>query len=433
MGLGVLKVKKCPREGTRVKYNPNPASAMLDAGRHNLQPGATGSVTTVPLPGGRKTCMAGPGGGLVYVRWDDGSFVGVSRLDLEKAKKGGLGSVENEATLKLYKKCLRKCKKEEPKSALVPCLDLCNGVAGIGGLGATKVEKKMASSGSLEALKALVAEFYYTTPDRITFIDSGSHWQVMSGAKLVTPIVVRQGKRFVFGLGGEPQSLVGLGATKVEKKLDKEIEQIYYRHASGVQVNIMDIGKIFRAGRDAHARGEPMEPAIVAAIQAHRVNGFAGLGSVGATFTQDKQPYGPSAGPDWAVVDTRSGVTRYHWFSTQREAEVFNGKYNAGFVQHRSVIGARPWEQPGFKGIGNDDEGEPEEDDITTSDHQRWYQSGKLYHTGSEAALKLRMARDKFWPNVWSISDHGNAHLITLNGFAGLGAVGPVVYQFPEE
>ncbi len=32
------------------------------------------------------------------------------------------------------------------------------------------------------------------------------------------------------------------------KKLEKQVEQAWYRLASGVQVNIMDIGKIFDRG-----------------------------------------------------------------------------------------------------------------------------------------------------------------------------------------
>lgn len=60
-----------------------------------------------------------------------------------------------------------------------------------------------------------------------------------------------------------------------------------------------------------------------------------------------------------------------------------------------------------------EDEGEPEEDDITTEDHQNWYMSGKLYFTGSGAGLQAQMNKDGYWPNCWFISDHGNAHLIT--------------------
>lgn len=34
-------------------------------------------------------------------------------------------------------------------------------------------------------------------------------------------------------------------------------------------------------------------------------------------------------------------------------------------------------------------------------------------------AIRARMERDKYWPNVWRISDHGNAHL-SRDPFAGL-------------
>jgi len=53
--------------------------------------------------------------------------------------------------------------------------------------------------------------------------------------------------------------------------------------------------------------------------------------------------------------------------------------------------------------------------DISTTDHQKWYQYGKLYHQGSEDSLKQKMDKDQFWPNVFFISDHGNAHLIDLS------------------
>lgn len=57
---------------------------------------------------------------------------------------------------------------------------------------------------------------------------------------------------------------------------------------------------------------------------------------------------------------------------------------------------------------------QPDEDDVVTEDHENWFQSGKLYFTGDEKGLAAKMEQDQFWPNVWFISDHGNAHLITL-------------------
>ena len=70
---------------------------------------------------------------------------------------------------------------------------------------------------------------------------------------------------------------------------------------------------------------------------------------------------------------------------------------------------------------GHDEPDEPEEDDITTTDHQHWYQSGKLYFTGDEEGLMRKMNQDNFWPDVWFISDHGNAHRITLRWTPGEG------------
>lgn len=59
----------------------------------------------------------------------------------------------------------------------------------------------------------------------------------------------------------------------------------------------------------------------------------------------------------------------------------------------------------------------PEESDITTSDHRKFYQDGKLVLTIAEdvdhiAALRVYMDDSKFWPNCWFISDHGNPHQI---------------------
>ena len=73
------------------------------------------------------------------------------------------------------------------------------------------------------------------------------------------------------------------------------------------------------------------------------------------------------------------------------------------------------YDEPSMDSPPEDERGdEPEEDDIVTTDHRRWYQSGKIYVTGDEKALRRKMDKDKFWPNVWFISDHGNAHRMTL-------------------
>lgn len=82
----------------------------------------------------------------------------------------------------------------------------------------------------------------------------------------------------------------------------------------------------------------------------------------------------------------------------------------------------------------------PQEDDLTTTDHRKFYQSGKLVlimgepngvwsyrndrgayvsldvpnNVICEKALRAYMDRVQFWPNVWFVSDHGNAHLIDI-------------------
>jgi hypothetical protein len=56
------------------------------------------------------------------------------------------------------------------------------------------------------------------------------------------------------------------------KKLDKAIEQLYYKHAQGRQINIMDIDKIFKAGTTAYAAAsslEDVEAAVLIAINAY--------------------------------------------------------------------------------------------------------------------------------------------------------------------
>lgn len=56
------------------------------------------------------------------------------------------------------------------------------------------------------------------------------------------------------------------------KALDKEIERVYYKHGNGVQINIMDIGKIFREVRAAYEKGEDYEASVQACIKKFRQN-----------------------------------------------------------------------------------------------------------------------------------------------------------------
>lgn len=88
----------------------------------------------------------------------------------------------------------------------------------------------------------------------------------------------------------------------------------------------------------------------------------------------------------------------------------------------------------------DEDADEPDEGAITTTDHETFYQYGKrvLWRRSKndsrwwyvsrpltdvflgdfgdcESALRAYMDRVRFWPDVWFISDHGNAHRIDLS------------------
>jgi len=54
-------------------------------------------------------------------------------------------------------------------------------------------------------------------------------------------------------------------------KLDKEIEKHYYAHCAGTSINIMDIPKLYREARQAHANGGDLEMAVIAGIRRYEV------------------------------------------------------------------------------------------------------------------------------------------------------------------
>lgn len=56
------------------------------------------------------------------------------------------------------------------------------------------------------------------------------------------------------------------------KMIDRDITAIYNRVGNNVQIDIMDISKIFAAGRSAHAEGSNVELAIVTTLNRIRKN-----------------------------------------------------------------------------------------------------------------------------------------------------------------
>jgi len=64
--------------------------------------------------------------------------------------------------------------------------------------------------------------------------------------------------------------------TKKQKNaLDKKIEQVYYASCRGVQIDVMNIGKVFDVGYKALAEGaddETLKAKIVAFVETIRFN-----------------------------------------------------------------------------------------------------------------------------------------------------------------
>ena len=70
-----------------------------------------------------------------------------------------------------------------------------------------------------------------------------------------------------------------------------------------------------------------------------------------------------------------------------------------------------------------DEPDEPQEEDLVTDDHQRFFRFGMSDRRPVVQVpededwrihVKAYMNRTMYWPNVWFISDHGNAHLLSL-------------------
>lgn len=59
---------------------------------------------------------------------------------------------------------------------------------------------------------------------------------------------------------------------KRAKQLDAEVERIYYRNCSGIQIDVMDISKVFAVGRAALTNGLDAEAAVVAFVETIRKN-----------------------------------------------------------------------------------------------------------------------------------------------------------------
>ena len=60
--------------------------------------------------------------------------------------------------------------------------------------------------------------------------------------------------------------------TKEDKRIDELANAAFKAHGNGVQVGIMDIGKVLDAGRDAAKAGGDVDEAVKAAFAKYRKN-----------------------------------------------------------------------------------------------------------------------------------------------------------------
>lgn len=58
--------------------------------------------------------------------------------------------------------------------------------------------------------------------------------------------------------------------SKAEKAQEKAIEAAFYRHATNVPINIMNLSKISNAGRTALLEGKDLDEAVKAAVELYR-------------------------------------------------------------------------------------------------------------------------------------------------------------------
>ena len=140
----------------------------------------------------------------------------------------------------------------------------------------------------------------------------------------------------------------------------------------------------------------------------------------GQTYGRTEAAPGPQE--DWIWLGSPG------WYGTMPESE--QRAVEAFLAEHKDSVPGGPYEWDRIEGgvdmRGDEDieSDEPEEGDWTTEDHRKFYSYGKLMFVLPEGtgecemwtAIEAKMKKDGFWPNVWFISDHGNASLMTNPG-----------------
>ena len=60
--------------------------------------------------------------------------------------------------------------------------------------------------------------------------------------------------------------------SKADKALDREIDKLYRENCANIQINIMDIPRIFAEAKKARTEGRDMKDAIVSFVNSIRKN-----------------------------------------------------------------------------------------------------------------------------------------------------------------
>jgi hypothetical protein len=209
--------------------------------------------------------------------------------------------------------------------------------------------------------------------------------------------------------GNPPMLIIGNPPSRAEKKLDKEIEAAYYRHGYGVQVDIMDIGKIFRDAKLEMAAGVPLDTAMQGIIARYRKN----------PGTRCKPPkiMDPISEKCVQPMFGRRGNPRHQQFEgapePAREVGAAHGAAFAKTAQAQRLIQASgmdpfTWareyagEYAASKGIGFPDEEYAYE---YIKGFGGAFHRDENPHTGTRAALEATAARAGLSMDTWSPGD----------------------------
>lgn len=122
------------------------------------------------------------------------------------------------------------------------------------------------------------------------------------------------------------------------------------------------------------------------------------------------------------VSENEQGFVTVEYFATGAELSTAWAKVEGELAQEEEED--EPEEEEEEEGPA-----EPEEGDLFTEDYRSFYEVGKTdvfsrrlgrgavvtveENEDWKTAVKAYMESQKFWPNVWQVSDHGNTELVT--------------------